>query len=403
MEPLTLMVGLGALAGGVVMGFFMARGSRPSRALPTDVALQLQRLTQEVEEQRKKYEALPNLLASLSSVQEPDKLYASIAFVTKEQLNSEFSALFLRQDKDFVIRAAEGLSDESVRTLRLPLKEGLVRYIMETNWPVRMGRGDRQMSLFRSLREGFQEVMLAPLRTGGDVFGLLLVANRVHGTYSQSDLHLISYLCVPFSLAIHNASVFGMARRTVTDTLIEVARQVEERDPYARGHSARVADLAVKVGRALKLSAKDLEVLNIAARLHDLGKLALPLELWNKPGAFNEAEMEIMKSHPQRAVDLLKPLGYLDRALPLILYHHERYDGSGYPFALRGSAIPVGATIIGMAEMFDSLLHDRPHRKALTVQQALETMSQSSGTAFDPKLLRPFLQVVEKEIVKVSG
>lgn len=387
-----------ALGVGLVAGFGAGMSFRPKQVTPADVEAQLFKLRADIEDQTRRWEALPNLLASLSSVEEPEKLYSSITFVTREHLATEYSALLLRKDKDFVIQAGEGLSDETRQTFRLPVKEGLVRYIMETNWPVRLERGDRQLALFRSLREPIREVMVAPLRTGADVFGLLWVANKAQGgTFTKGDLNLVSYLAIPFSLAIHNASVFTTSQRTVVDMLVEVCRQLEDRDPQTRGHSARVADLAVRVGRVLRMSPADVETLRIASLLHDLGKLALPIELWNKPGQLTDQERENMRTHPRKAVDLLKPLGYVDRALPLILYHHERYDGTGYPFGLRGAAIPVGAMVIGMAEAFDALVNDRPHRPAVSSPEAHRILSEAAGTQFDPQLLRPFLQVIEKE------
>lgn len=391
-----------ALGVGLAAGFGAGMATRPKPgSTPADVEAQLYKLRAELDEQAKKSEALPNLLASLSSIDEPEKLYSSIGFVTREHLSAEYSALFLRRDKDYVIQAGEGISDETRNNFRLASKEGLVRYIMETNAPVRLDRGDRQLALFRGMREPVRDVMVAPLRTGADVFGLLFVANKTNGgQFSKGDLNLVSYLAIPFSLAIHNSTLFTSSQRTVVDMLIEVSRQSEDRDHFTKGHSLRVADLAVRVGKQLRMSPGDLETLRIAARLHDLGKMSIPLEIWNKPGPLSDEEKEVMRSHPRRAVDLLKPLGYVDRALPLILYHHERYDGSGYPSGLRGAAIPVGAMVIGMAEAFDALISDRPYRKAIPIPEAHRMMSEMAGTQFDPQLLRPFLQVVEQHIAK---
>lgn len=403
-ENLTLaLVGLGLLVLGLLIGAGLAYLFQPRPVTDDELHQQIQALRNAQEVQRRKWEALPNLLASLASVEDPDQLHRSIAFVTREHLGAEYSALLLQQGEDFVIQAAEGLSERTARDLRLSSKEGLVRYIQETNWPVHLGARDRQMSLFRRFPEVIEEVLIAPLRTGGDVFGLLWVANKtLGGGFERFDLHLLQILAVPFSLAIHNARRFAASQSTVTRTLVEVARQIEERDPYTRGHSARVSEICSRVARAMKLSTPEIEVLRTAARLHDLGNLAIPREVWEKPGPLNDEEKELVRSHPQRAVDLLKPLGYLDRALPLILYHHEHYDGSGYPFGIRGTSIPVGAALIGMAEAFDAMVCDRPHRPALPLPEVLRLMAEGSGTRYDPRLLKIFLQTVEKELSKAG-
>jgi putative nucleotidyltransferase with HDIG domain len=394
---ISISAGAGMLLGlGLALG--LGRVRRPPQESPAEVEAQLHRLRSEIEDQVRRWEALPNLLASLSSVEEPEKLYSSIAFVTREYLGAEYAAVLLRKDKDFVTQVGEGLSEETVQTFRLPVKEGLVRYILETNSPVRLEKGDRQLGLFRNLREPIREAMLAPLRTGAEVFGLLWVANKAQlGTFTKSDLDLASYLAIPFSLAVHNANVFKTSQKTVVDMLIEICRQLEDRDPLTRGHSARVAELAVRGGRQLRMSPADLETLRVAALLHDLGRMALPAELWNKPTELTDQERDLVRSHTRRAVELLKPLGYVERALPLVLYHHEHYDGSGYPVGLRGTAIPVGALVIGMAEAYDALTHDRPHRPAVSPAEAHRLLSEQAGKRFDPQILRPFLQMLDQD------
>ncbi len=394
---LSIGAGSGLLVGlGTGLGLGRLRAAR--QETPAELEAQLLSLRTEIEDQVRRWEALPNLLASLSAAEDPDSLHASIASVAREYAGAEYSAILLRQDKDFSARVSEGLSDESVRSFRLPVKEGLVRYILETNAPVRLEKGDRQLHVFRGLREPIREAMLAPLRAGAEVFGLLWVANKVQlGAFAKSDLDMLSYLAIPFSLSIHNATAFSRSQKTVVDMLIEVCRQLEDRDAQTRGHSARVAELAVKAGRQLRMSPAELETLRVACLLHDLGKLSLPLELWNKPAELTEHERELMRSHTRRAIELLKPLGYVDRALPLILYHHEHYDGTGYPQGLRGTAIPVGALVIGMAEAYDALVHDRPHRPAVSPSEAHRILSEEAGKRFDPQILRPFLQVIEKE------
>lgn len=387
----------GGLVAGLGLGFALFRSSGTSKETSAEAEAQLVNLKAEIEDQLRRWEALPNLLAALSSVQEIEKLYSSVAMVTREYLGAEYAAVLIRKDKDFVAQAGDNLSEETLQGFRLPLKEGLVRYILETNSPVRLDKGDRQLSLFRNMREPVREALVVPLRTGAEVFGLLWVANKANtGSFVQSDVGLGSYLAIPFSLAIHNASVFRNSQRAVVDMLVELCRQMEDRAPYTRGHSARVAELAVKGGRQLRMSPGDLETLRVASLLHDLGKMGIPAELWSR-ATLSEPERELVHSQTRRAVDLLRPLGYVERALPLILHHREHYDGSGYPAGLRGTAIPVGALVIGMAEAYDLLTHEQPDRPAVAPAEARRLLSEQGGRTFDPQILRLFLQMLEKE------
>jgi len=379
---------------GACLGALWQQHGKEARRLKTQILT----LRADLEEQLRRTETLPSLLSNLSAAQDSGELHEAITRLGREHLKGDFSALFLKEDDSFRIVASEGLSEETHKSLRMPVKKGVGQYICETNRPVRIGKGDHQLSHFRRHREDVNEIVVAPLGIGKRVFGALWVARISPGPfYTNADLGLMAYMAIPLSQALHSGDVFRDFQKTVAGTLIEIARQVEDRDPYSIGHSRRVAELCLKVGQRMRLGERDLENLEIAARLHDMGHLAISIEVLNKPGQLTPEEMDIVRSHPWRAVELLKPFKHLERCLPLIMSHHERYDGSGYPQALKGAGIPVGATLIGMAEFYDALVHDRPHRAALSPQEAVATMKALSGSQFDPHLLTQFLVTVEEE------
>lgn len=396
MDDLNLYVTLGGTLAGLIVGWFASRMGRGSGD-PEALKEQLFKVRSELEEQLRRSEGLPGMLVALSAIQDADKLYDNVTKMAREYLSADYAGLLLKRDNEYVIAGADGLSAESRENLRLPAKSGLVTYLLETGRPVRIGKGDRQLAVFRK-HEPINEVMVAPLRNASDVFGVVFVARQSAGPFwTGSDVNLLAFMAIPFSLAAHSGGAFVDSQRTSLEALTFIAAQIEERDPYFRGKSARVTELCLKVGQELRMSERDLESLRLAALLHDIGTLSVPAEIIYKDGKLTEEEMALVQEHPKKALDLLQPLGFLERSLPMILYHHERYDGAGYPYALKGSSIPVGAQLIGMCEVFDALTRRRPHREAFPTEKAVEVMNDMSGKHFDPKLLRMFLNVIERQ------
>ncbi len=396
MEDLNLLVLVGGTLGGVLVGWLSSRMGRRVGD-PEALKEQLFKVRSELEEQLRRSEALPGMLIGLSAIQDPEKLYDNMTRMAREYLSADWSLLMVKKDNEFCVAGSEGVSQETRANLRLPLKSGLVQYLVETGRPVKIGKGDRQLQIFAKHGEKVNEMLVAPLRNANEVFGLMILARQSPGPFwTGSDVNLLAYMSIPFSLAAHSGASFQSHQQTALHALTQIAAQVEERDPFFRGKSHRVTDLCLKVGNELRMSERDLESLRVAGLLHDIGTLSLPGDIIYKDGKLTEEEMALVQEHPKRALDLLQPLGFLDRSLPMILYHHERYDGAGYPYALKGSSIPVGAALIGMCEVFDALTRKRPHRDAFTVEKAASIMNDMSGTHFDPKLLRMFLNIIER-------
>ncbi|MFQ5586867.1 MAG: HD-GYP domain-containing protein [Thermodesulfobacteriota bacterium] len=168
---------------------------------------------------------------------------------------------------------------------------------------------------------------------------------------------------------------------------------IDSVDRYTQSHSYRVSKYAEQIARAAGLHDTDVEDIRIAALLHDLGKIGVSAEILNKIGGLSEEEMREMASHTSKAAGILEPVGgKVLKILPLILGHHERYDGKGY-HALMEDSIPIGAKIIAVADVYDALTTDRPYRKALTPLEGKEEILKGAGTHFDPEIVKYFEQV----------
>jgi putative nucleotidyltransferase with HDIG domain len=176
-----------------------------------------------------------------------------------------------------------------------------------------------------------------------------------------------------------------------------LARTLEAKDQYTEGHSQRVADYASLIAQELNLSLETIQKIRLASILHDIGKIGIPEQVLRKPAKLSAEEFEYIKSHPTIAARMLEPLDVLKPLVPWIEFHHERYDGKGYPKGIDGNVIPLGAKIISVADSFDAMTSDRPYRTALSQDVAISEIRQNAGTQFDPVVAKTFLKVIQVE------
>ena len=168
--------------------------------------------------------------------------------------------------------------------------------------------------------------------------------------------------------------------------LAALTRAVEARHPWSRGHAGRVADLATAVARSLGWDAAEVERVRLGSLVHDVGKLALATELLGKPGALTVPELAEVRTHPTAGARLVAQTHGAEAAVSCVLFHHERWDGSGYPFGVAGTAIPIEARLVALADAFDAMTSPRPYRGPMTVDAALAEIAACAGTQFDPVL-----------------
>ena len=246
--------------------------------------------------------------------------------------------------------------------------------------------------------EGFVAYYAVPLIAKGQVKGVLEIFSRKPMAPESGWTDFLEALAGQAAIAIDNAALFNELQRTnieltlAYDTTLEGwSRALELRDMETEGHTQRVTELTMRLARAMGMSEDDLVHVRRGALLHDIGKMGIPDAILLKPGPLSDDEREVIHRHPIYAYELLLPITYLRPALDIPHYHHEEWDGTGYPRGLMGEQIPLAARIFAVADVWDALRSDRPYHPAWTDERAREYLRTQAGTRFDPRVVEAFL------------
>ena len=187
----------------------------------------------------------------------------------------------------------------------------------------------------------------------------------------------------------------GELRSLFKELVLAFANALDAKSPWTMGHSERVASFALGIAKEMQFSEPDMEMLKIGSLLHDIGKLGTYDVILEKTEPLTVKEWELIKMHPSKGAAILNPVGQLQKVIPIIKYHHEKFDGTGYPEGLKDQDIPLSARILCVADSFDAMIADRPYKRAMEREQAFAHVKQKAGTQFDPDVVKAFLKVFD--------
>ena len=251
------------------------------------------------------------------------------------------------------------------------------------------------------LQENFVTYWGVPLMAKGRVLGVLEMFNRSPLTPDTDWQNFLVMVAGQAAIAIDSAVMFTDLQRSnaelslAYDATIEgLSRALDLRDKETKEHTFRVTDITVKLATRLGIKQSDLIHIRRGAILHDIGKVAIPDQILFKPGPLLKEEWDIMRRHPDIAVELLSPVSYLEPALEIPHWHHEKWNGTGYPDGLHQENIPFSARLFALADVYDALISKRPYRSAWSKQDAIQYIENQAGTHFDPRIVPEFLDLV---------
>jgi putative nucleotidyltransferase with HDIG domain len=234
-------------------------------------------------------------------------------------------------------------------------------------------------------------LLIVPLVVEDAMIGAVIASDKLDGEeFYSTDIKLISGIASACAVAIKKAFLFDDLRGMLFSSAEAFSFAIDAKDPYTYGHSKRVAETAVCIAKEAGLSPETVNWLKLAALLHDIGKIGTPENILHKNGKLDDEEMDTMKEHPVIGARMIQHIPRMKELSLWIRHHHEKYDGSGYPSGLKGEEIPLVSRIIAISDCFDALITDRPYRRALSRQEAVDMMRENTSKHFDPVLFECF-------------
>jgi len=307
-------------------------------------------------------------------------------------------------DKILTIKAAHGLEEEIMLKTQVEIGEGIAGWVALNQEPlILIDDTDPRFKSELKRREIISAISV-PLISKDKVIGVLNVSrNKSTDLFTKDNLNVAMSFAGQLAIAILNMQLYKDLENTFLGTISALAAAVDAKDPYTYGHSNDVTKYAIAIAEQMSLSEVEIDTIRIAATLHDIGKIGIDGSILNKPGKLNIEERKVINRHPAIAVNILESLDFLKNAVPLILFHHERYDGNGYPSGIAGDAIPLGARIIAVADSFNAMVSERPYRKAMSFEAAIKELKDNADMQFDSNVVNAFLGVLTKIRPEISN
>jgi HD-GYP domain-containing protein (c-di-GMP phosphodiesterase class II) len=248
------------------------------------------------------------------------------------------------------------------------------------------------------VRQRIRSVMCAPMRTTDEILGVLYVDSQMAREFSEAELELLAAVGNQAGIALHRAKLMQEVEKLFFDVMKAIASIIDAKDGYTHKHSERVSAFGVRLARHLGFDADARAVVELSGLLHDVGKIGVPDAILNKPGKLTDAEFKEMRLHPIHGARILSNIQSekVVSLLPGVKYHHERWDGKGYPDGLKGEEIPLLGRVLGVADFLDALTSDRSYRKGLSLEEAVQMVKDLEGQAFDPVVVKAAVELHAK-------
>jgi len=375
------------------------------------IAIENARLFAETERKANDLGLLLDTSTAISSTLDLDQILETVA----QQITTSLVATFCRitlldaAGENLVIHAASPIRDREAEDgfdRRCPLD--IVpwhRRVIETGQPVVLRQDMPELALSdeerrMALTEEVKSVALIPLIVGERVLGVISMGEErswERSPFNPEKVALCQSIATQAAVAIENARLYEELQQSFVQTIAALAAAVDAKDPYTGGHSQRTTELAAALARKLGLDDKEIQLLRYACLLHDMGKIGISEEILLKPGPLNAGEWEVVRRHPALGANIVKKVALLQKLVPIIMHHHEHYDGQGYPSGLRGEDIPLKARILAVADAYEAMTSDRAYRPAMRVQQALTTLQQGAGEQWDDKVVDALCRIIREQ------
>ena len=363
------------------------------------IAIANARAHSEIRRRAYELEMLHNITKVMGTNLEAREVIRIIASETLKLLAFEDCSVFLYDSlgRRFELAAAIGAREHMVGRLWLPFEDGLISYVARTRKSVMVT--DEDLDEYRQQPpadyDGFRTSVAAALFLPNKLLGVIEVRDSRVRELTDEDLLLLKTIIQQMSVFLEKANLFKTVQELYLEVITSLCETVEAKDPETIGHCYRVSEYAVRIARQMDLDEETIEQIRVAAHLHDIGKIGIPEAILMKADRLTSEEYDKIKQHSEIGAKILTPIEFFGNVTAFVRYHHERFDGSGYPDKLGRDAIPLGARILAVADSFEAMTWHRPYCHSHTLQEAYQEIIRCSGTQFDPEVVEAFKMVFE--------
>ena len=356
-----------------------------------------------LDSENKELNDLLKISSSIDVFEDSKIMLQRMADLSAESMNCEAASILLKNDRanllEFVV--ASGEKGNRLETMSVPIGEGIAGWVALYGKPqiVNDTLKDSRFTGKVDDESGFitRQILAAPMYLDGEIIGVLEVINtKDNRTFGNDDLRKLGDVSDRAAKVIGTTQKIESQQNFYIQITNIIVRAIEKKDMFNEGHGWQVAELCHKIGRALSLSENEMNDLHFGALLHDIGKLDMPCTLLNKRNV-SEREMEYLRQHPVKGAKLIEPINIWKTVVPCILYHHENWDGSGYPFSRSDESIPLLARIVCLAEAFSVMRAPNSYKRQMTLKESILEIMRSAGKQFDPEVVKVFIKVLEEE------
>jgi len=307
---------------------------------------------------------------------------------------ADSGSIMLLDDKtdQLEIKASINIEQNIIDDTKTKIGEGIAGWVAKEGKPLLLMDG-----VTITGNRDLKDAVSIPIMLKEKVLGVLNLNNqgsKPHA-FNTKDLDFLTALSSQAATVINNAQLFEKLKDNYLSVIQALAAAIDAKDSYTHGHSARVAKYAVAVAKELGLPPEEIDDIEAAAYLHDVGKIGIPEKILVKPSRLTEEEFKIIKTHPEISARILAPVEFKSTVIPAVLHHHEHYNGRGYPDNLKGEQIPFEARIMAVADSYDAMTTNRPYRPPRDISWARQELARCAGSQFDPQIVKAFLKVLE--------
>jgi HD-GYP domain-containing protein (c-di-GMP phosphodiesterase class II) len=356
-----------------------------------------------IEDKVERLALLSHLSQILNSTLDHKEIRRRAMEAATQLMKAEVGSLLLvdEEERQLYFEVALGDREKEIKTIFLNFGEGIAGWVAQHGKPLIVNAPGKDRRFFKGVDERTEfktrNIICVPVKVKKKIIGVLEAINKKGKKgFDKEDLSLLTSLADQVAIALDNSRLYQELEEMFFQTADSLADAIEQRDPYTGGHTQRVTLYSQAIAKYLQLKPLERKWLKITSVLHDIGKIGIEDHILKKPTRLSPKEFDLIKHHSDIGAKIIGHIRQLKEIVPGVKYHHEQINGKGYPDGLRGKDIPILAKIVAVADTYDAMTTDRPYRKAMEKEAAIEELKRCSGTQLDKEVVEAFIHAYRK-------